>query len=83
MPTQLIVRNLEEELVEALRKRAARHGHSAEAEHRLILRAALMKRPARPKPNLKELILAIPKAEEAEDDEDFARPTSAPRDVDL
>jgi antitoxin FitA len=83
MPGQLIVRNLEDEVVEALRKRAARHGRSAEAEHRLILRAALLARPARPKPSLKDLILAIPKANSEDDDEDFARPQGMPRDVDL
>lgn len=83
MPGQLIVRNLEDELVEALRKRAKRHGRSAEAEHRLILRAALLKPPARPKPSLKELILAIPRADNDDEDEDFARPQSLPRDVDL
>ncbi len=38
---QLIVRNLEEEVVEALKVRAAAHGRSAEAEHRQILRTAL------------------------------------------
>jgi plasmid stability protein len=83
MTAQLIVRNLEDEIVEALRKRAARHGRSAEAEHRLILRAALLTPPARPKPTLKELILAIPKAESDAEDADFARPESAPREVDL
>ena len=83
MACQLIVRNLEDEIVEALRKRAARHGRSAEAEHRLILRAALLEPPTRPKPSLKDLILAIPKAESDAEDEDFARPESVPRDVDL
>lgn len=83
MAGQLIVRNLEDEIVDALRKRAARHGRSAEAEHRLILRAALLEAPARPKPSLKELILAIPKAESDDEDEDFARPASVPRAVDL
>lgn len=39
--SQLIVRNIEEALVAALKRRAARSGRSAEAEHRLILREAL------------------------------------------
>lgn len=39
--SQLIVRNIGEEIVRALKQRAARHGRSAEAEHREILRAAL------------------------------------------
>lgn len=38
---QLTVRNVSEDIVRALRVRAARHGRSAEAEHRLILAAAL------------------------------------------
>lgn len=38
----LTVRNLEEELVRRLRIQAAEHGRSAEAEHRDILRAALL-----------------------------------------
>ena len=37
----LSVRNVPEEIVRALRVRAARHGRSAEAEHRLILAQAL------------------------------------------
>lgn len=38
---QLLVRNLEEELVRALKKRAGEHGVSVEEEHRRILREAL------------------------------------------
>jgi plasmid stability protein len=38
----LTVRNLDEEIVRRLRIRAAEHGRSAEAEHREILRMALM-----------------------------------------
>ena len=40
----LIVRRVDERLVEALKDRARRHGHSAEAEHRAILEAELVKR---------------------------------------
>ena len=39
----LTVRNLEDDLVRRLRIRAAEHGRSAEAEHREILRAALVR----------------------------------------
>ncbi len=39
--SQLIVRNVGQEIVGALKRRAVRHGRSAEAEHREILRAAL------------------------------------------
>ena len=37
----LSVRNLDDQLVARLKRRAARHGHSAEAEVRDILRQAL------------------------------------------
>jgi hypothetical protein len=38
---QLLVRNLDEELVRDLKKRAGEHGVSVEEEHRRILREAL------------------------------------------
>ena len=38
---QLLVRNLEDELVRELKKRAGEHGVSVEEEHRRILREAL------------------------------------------
>jgi plasmid stability protein len=41
MPGNLNVRNLDDELIRRLKRRAARHGRSAEAEHREILRQAL------------------------------------------
>jgi plasmid stability protein len=41
MASSLLVRNVDEELVARLKRRAARHGRSAEAEHREILRQAL------------------------------------------
>ena len=41
MPGNLHVRNLEDDLIARLKRRAARHGRSAEAEHREILRQAL------------------------------------------
>lgn len=46
MATNLVVRNIEEELALALKQRAAANGRSAEAEHREILKEAL-KRPKR------------------------------------
>ncbi len=39
---QLLVRNVPVDVVEALKRRAARHGRSAEAEHRAILEQALL-----------------------------------------
>ena len=41
MPGTLQVRNLDDDLINRLKSRAARHGRSAEAEHREILRQAL------------------------------------------
>jgi antitoxin FitA len=41
MPSNLHVRNLDDELIARLKRRAARHGRSTEAEHREILRQAL------------------------------------------
>ncbi|MGD9538165.1 MAG: hypothetical protein AB7P52_10710 [Alphaproteobacteria bacterium] len=41
MTGSLHVRNLDDDLIRRLKRRAARHGRSAEAEHREILRQAL------------------------------------------
>lgn len=41
MPGNLQVRNLDDDLIIRLKRRAARHGRSTEAEHREILRQAL------------------------------------------
>lgn len=41
MTASLLVRNLDDELILRLKQRAARHGRSAEAEHREILRQVL------------------------------------------
>jgi plasmid stability protein len=56
--SQLLVRGLEPDLVEALKRRAASRGRSAEAEHREILRATLFDQPV--KRPLKELLAAMP-----------------------
>jgi antitoxin FitA len=63
----LIVRDIDESLVRALKQQAAKHGRSAEAEHREILAAAL-RRPK--KRHLAEALVAIPGVG---CDEDFAR----------
>jgi antitoxin FitA len=42
MARNLHVRNLEDDLIARLKRRAARHGRSTEAEHREILRQALV-----------------------------------------
>lgn len=74
---QLIVRNLEADVVHELKVRAARNGRSAEAEHREILRQALL---IRAKPSLKDLLLAIPPVGEGSD---FERDPDLGRSVDL
>jgi plasmid stability protein len=38
---QLLVRDIPQDVVEALKRRASEHGRSAEAEHRIILEEAL------------------------------------------
>ena len=75
---QLIVRNLEDAVVSALRERAAKKGRSTEAEHREILRDALT--PARRGRSLKALLSGMP---DAGDDADFARPRAKGRKVQL
>lgn len=42
MAKNLHVRNVEDDLIARLKRRAARHGRSTEAEHREILRLALV-----------------------------------------
>jgi len=56
MPS-LIVRNLDENIINALKARAAAHRHSMEAEHRAILAEVLMK--PRPK-SLAEVLASMP-----------------------
>jgi plasmid stability protein len=75
---QLIVRNLEDVVVRALRERAAKKGRSTEAEHREILRDALA--PTRRGASLKALLRNMP---DAGDDEDFTRPRVKGRKVRL
>nr|WP_236600046.1 DNA-binding protein [Ramlibacter alkalitolerans] len=66
----LVVRNVDREVVRALREAAARHGHSVEDEHRDILRQALMRPPRRA---LAEVLAEMPNVGV---DEDFARARS-------
>ncbi len=75
---QLLVRRIEDRVVAELRARAARNGRSVEAEHRELLREALLAR--RRRRSLKEHLLSIPQVGE---DRDFARPGDLPRKVKL
>ena len=45
MPGNLHVRNIDDDLIIRLKRRALRHGRSAEAEHREILRQVLPDEP--------------------------------------
>ncbi|MGH8613471.1 MAG: FitA-like ribbon-helix-helix domain-containing protein [Gammaproteobacteria bacterium] len=63
----LIVRNVDEDIVQALKARAGRHGTSAEAEHRYILAQALL-RPRRR--TFAEVLAGVPGVGE---DADFER----------
>lgn len=64
---QLMVRNLDVDLVKALKRRAAKHNRSAEQEHREILQAVL-RGPRRR--HLAEVLASMPNVG---DDVDFAR----------
>jgi plasmid stability protein len=57
MASSIVVRNIKPAVVQALKETAARHGRSAEAEHREILRVALT-RPARR--SFKEVLASMP-----------------------
>lgn len=75
---QLLVRDIDPDLARELKLRAARHGRSAEEEHREILRGAL--RHPGPPTSLKELLLEIP---DVGKDRDFERPHDLGRSVAL
>ncbi len=63
----LLVRNIEDEVVEALKTRSGKHGVSAEEEHRRILRSVLLGPKAK---TFVEVLMSIPNAGQ---DSDFER----------
>jgi plasmid stability protein len=72
----LLVRDVDEAIVRALKKRAGQHGQSAEAEHRAILAAAL----AQPrKRSLAEVLAAMPNVGADADFERVSAAAEAPR----
>jgi antitoxin FitA len=71
---QLVVRNIDEAIVRALKRRAAARGVSAEAEHRTILREALLSK-QRKGASFKSALASLP---DVGNDDDF----SFERDVD-
>ena len=72
------MRNIESELVQELKLRAAQNGLSAEEEHRQILRRALGANPSGL--SLKEMLEQMP---DVGDDADFERIQDPGRTVDL
>ena len=76
--SQLIVRNVDARIVQALKQRAARHGRSAESEHREILREALEDESEGEA--FKALLFSMPNVG---NDEDFERSHDLFRDVEL
>jgi plasmid stability protein len=70
---QLIVRNLPDDLVKALKKRAAKRNHSAEQGHREILESVLR---APKRRHLADVLAAIPNVGK---DRDFQREQSDKR----
>jgi plasmid stability protein len=77
--SQLIVRQIEEQIVRKLKKQAGEHGVSMEEEHRRILREALLGKAAK-RPSFKEALLAMPNAG---DDQDFERGPQIARPVEV
>ena len=65
--SSLIVRNVDDAIIQALKSRAARHGRSAEAEHRALLADAQLNTRRR---SLAQVLAAMPDVGE---DADFAR----------
>lgn len=63
----LVVRNIDEEIVRVLKAQAGKHGISAEAEHRKILEAVLLKPK---KKSFAEVLQSIP---DVGKDSDFER----------
>ena len=70
----LVVRNLDRRVVDALKQRAARHGRSAEAEHRALLEALLLQPKGK---SFAEALAAMPNVGE---DADFERVDDSGRD---
>jgi plasmid stability protein len=63
----LVVRNLDNRIVDVLKQRAARHGRSAEAEHRVILKDVLL---ASERKSFAEVLASMPNVGQ---DDDFER----------
>jgi plasmid stability protein len=73
---QLLVRHLEEEVVQALRQKAAEEGTSVEEAHRRLLRSVLLSKESTK--TFKEALLEMP---DDGDDSIFERVRRAPRKI--
>jgi hypothetical protein len=73
---QLLVRDLEDAVIEALRRKAAREGTSVEEAHRRLLRRALLA--DKPKKSFKDFLLEMPEGKAL-----FRRRRNRPRDLSL
>jgi len=73
---QLLVRDLEDAVIQALKQKAAEDGTSVEEAHRRILRVALLSK--KPKKGFKEFLLEMP---EGGDHQVFDRHGNQPRKV--
>ena len=63
----LLVRNIDDDIAQALKQRARRHGISAEAEHRRILEQALIR------PKRRSFLQLLAEMPDVGRDEDFER----------
>ena len=68
----LIVRNIDDDIANALKLRASQHGISAEAEHRRILEQVLTR------PKKKSFIEILRQIPDVGEDADFARTRDGP-----
>ncbi|MDC0434895.1 DNA-binding protein [bacterium] len=64
---QLLIRELEQSIIDALESRAAKHGRSTEAEHKAILEQALLQ------PNRRSFIDVLVDIPGVGNDSDFIR----------
>ena len=65
--TTLLVRNVDDDISQALKERASAHGVSTEAEHRRILEEALLR------PKRRSFLQVLADMPDVGHDEDFAR----------
>jgi plasmid stability protein len=76
---QLLVRNISDELVRALQLQAARHGVSAEEEHRQILTKALTETDRDASEAMKRVLTRLAETAAADDENDWLFDRNDPR----